>query len=337
MIIGLTGKNASGKGEVGSYLKERGFIFYSLSDVLRAELKKSNKAATRDNLTWLGNELRNEFGPSVLADKILDWIEDDRHYVIDSFRNPEEVIAFRRTKDFVLLSIEAAPEKRFERIRSRNREGDAKSLKDFLKHEERESHNADPTKQNLNACAKMANFHVLNNGSVDQLHKTLNKLCKSILMNQPRPGWDEYFMKIAQVVSSRSNCMKRRVAALIVKDGRIISTGYNGTPRGTKNCNQGGCPRCNAFESSGKSLTECYCSHAEENSIVQASYHGIGIKGSTLYTTFSPCLLCTKMIINSGLAEVVFNEAYPLAGNAISLIKEAGIKVRKFSTHPKRT
>lgn len=333
MIIGLTGKNASGKGEVAAYLKERGFAYYSLSDVLRDELKKAKKTLTRDNLIWLGNKLRNEFGPSVLADKILDWIEDDRHYIIDSFRNPEEVIAFRRTKDFVLLSVEATPQKRFERLKSRNRDGDSKSFEEFQKHEEKEASNADPTKQNLDACAKMADHHVANNGTIEVLHKTLNKLCASILMHQPRPGWDDYFMKIARVVASRSNCMKRRVAAVIVKEGRIISTGYNGTPRGTKNCNEGGCPRCNAFNPSGKSLTECYCSHAEENAIVQASYHGIGIKSSTIFTTFSPCLLCTKMIINSGIGEVVYNEAYPLGEDAINLLKEAGVKVRNLSTH----
>lgn len=337
MIIGLTGKNASGKGEVAAYLQERGFLFYSLSDVLRAELKKSGKSQTRDNLVWLGNKLRNEFGPSVLADRILDWIEDDRHYVIDSFRNPEEVIAFRRTKEFALISVDASPQRRFERIKSRGRVGDIKTYREFVDHETREATSADPTKQNLDACAKMADFHVANNGTLKKLHDALNKLCKSILMHQPRPGWDEYFMKIARVVASRSNCMKRKVAAVIVKAGRIISTGYNGTPRGTKNCNEGGCPRCNAFNASGKSLSECFCSHAEENAIVQASYHGIAINGSTIFTTFSPCLICTKMIINSGLSEVVFNEAYPLGQEAISLLKEAGIKVRNLPSHPKHT
>ncbi|MBV9080290.1 MAG: dCMP deaminase family protein, partial [Elusimicrobia bacterium] len=135
------------------------------------------------------------------------------------------------------------------------------------------------------------------------------------------------------VVASRSNCMKRKVAALIVKDGRIISTGYNGTPRGTKNCNEGGCPRCNSFRPSGTDLSECYCSHAEENAIVQASYHGIPIKGSVLYTTFSPCLMCTKMIINSGISEVVYNEAYTLGGEALALLKQPHIRVRRLSTH----
>jgi dCMP deaminase len=333
MIIGLTGKNASGKGEVGNYLAERGFTFYSLSDVLRDELKKRKKTATRDNLTELGNELRDKFGPSVLADKILDKLEDDRHYVIDSFRNPEEVKAFKRTKDFALLSVEASPKVRFQRMHARNRESDARTFEQFLKVENRELANSDPTKQNLTACAALADYHVSNNGTLGAFHTKLNRLFTKILMHRPRPNWDEYFMKIAQVVASRSNCMKRKVAAIIVKDGRIISTGYNGTPRGVKNCNEGGCPRCNAFNVSGKNLSECYCSHAEENAIVQSSYHGISIKQSTLFSTFSPCLLCTKMIINSGINEVVYNTAYPLGEQPLRLLKNAKIKVRNLSTH----
>ena len=112
-------------------------------------------------------------------------------------------------------------------------------------------------------------------------------------------------MDIALVVASRSNCSRRHVAAVIVKDQRIISTGYNGTPRGIKNCDEGGCPRCNSDVPSGHSLGECLCSHAEENSITQAAYHGIAVKDATLYTTYSPCLMCAKMIINAGIKEVV--------------------------------
>lgn len=145
-----------------------------------------------------------------------------------------------------------------------------------------------------------------------------------------RPGWDEYFMEIAKVVALRSNCMKRKVAAVIVKDKRIISTGYNGTPRGVKNCNEGGCPRCNSLAESGTRLEECLCSHGEENAITQAAYHGVSINGSTIYTTFSPCLLCTKMIINSGIKEVVYNVDYPLGGTALRLLKEAKVLVRKL-------
>ncbi|MCX8195414.1 MAG: cytidine/deoxycytidylate deaminase family protein [Candidatus Micrarchaeota archaeon] len=144
-----------------------------------------------------------------------------------------------------------------------------------------------------------------------------------------RPNWDQYFMNIAKVVASRSNCLKRHVAAVIVKDKRIVSTGYNGTPRGIRNCNEGGCPRCKSFAESGTKLEECVCSHGEENAIVQAAYHGISIKDATLYSTFSPCLICTKMIINAGIKEVVYNADYPMSEASLQLLKEAGIIVRQ--------
>ena len=146
-----------------------------------------------------------------------------------------------------------------------------------------------------------------------------------------RPDWDEYFMEIAKVVALRSNCSRRHVAAVIVKDKRIISTGYNGTPRGIKNCNEGGCPRCSGHAPSGTGLEECICSHGEENAIVQAAYHGICVKDATLYTTFSPCLLCAKMIINSGIVEVVYNESYSIDGTARRILGEAGVILRPVS------
>ncbi len=149
--------------------------------------------------------------------------------------------------------------------------------------------------------------------------------------HQERPGWDEYFMQIAQVVALRSNCSRRHVAAVIVKDRRIISTGYNGTPRGIRNCCEGGCPRCSSDTPSGTSLEECLCSHGEENAIVQAAYHGIAVKGATLYTTFSPCLLCAKMIINAGIAEVVYRERYSIDDTARRILTEAGVQLRPLS------
>lgn len=145
-----------------------------------------------------------------------------------------------------------------------------------------------------------------------------------------RPGWDRYFMDIALVAAKRSNCMRRQVAAIIVKDCRIISTGYNGTPRGLKNCYEGGCPRCASDAPSGQNLRECVCSHAEENSIVHAAYHGIATKDATLYTTFSPCLLCTKMIINAGIKEVAYQAKYSLDELPQELLQQAGIKIRSL-------
>ena len=143
-----------------------------------------------------------------------------------------------------------------------------------------------------------------------------------------RPSWDRYFMDIAHVAASRSNCSRRQVAAVVVRDKQIISTGYNGTPRGIKNCSEGGCPRCNSDVPSGQGLHQCLCSHAEENAIVQAAYNGIMLKGATLYTTYSPCLLCAKMIINAGIVEVVYHEHYTIDDVSTALLKEAGVKIR---------
>lgn len=156
-------------------------------------------------------------------------------------------------------------------------------------------------------------------------------------MSEPfvRPSWDKYFMDIAAAVSTRSNCCSRQVGAVIVRDRRILSTGYNGTPRGTKNCSDGGCARCWAKIHgeivSGAKLEDCTCSHGEENAIVQASYHGTSINGGTMYTIFCPCLMCAKMSINAGILRIVYNADYPLNDLAQQLLREAGVSLEKIS------
>ncbi|HVN81979.1 MAG TPA: dCMP deaminase family protein [Terriglobia bacterium] len=162
-----------------------------------------------------------------------------------------------------------------------------------------------------------------------QAEEKVSQLLLQRMRSQARPDWDEYFIRIAQVASMRSNCIKRKVGAVIVRDKRIISTGYNGTPRGTKNCNEGGCPRCNSLAGSGTRLEDCVCSHGEENAITQAAYHGTSVKGGTIYTTFAPCLMCTKMIINSGIQEVVYNVDYPLNEVVFKLFDQAGVRIRQ--------
>ena len=111
-------------------------------------------------------------------------------------------------------------------------------------------------------------------------------------VKDPRPSWDEYFMALANVVASRSNCSRRHVGAVVVKNRHILSTGYNGTPYNVKNCFEGGCPRCSGKTKSGTHLDECLCVHAEQNAICQAAQHGHAIDGATAYVTISPCLTC---------------------------------------------
>jgi len=159
---------------------------------------------------------------------------------------------------------------------------------------------------------------------------------RSLPMGPARPSWDEYFMRIARVVASRSDCVRRQVAAILVKDRRVIGTGYNGTPRGASNCSAGGCERCASDAPSGTRLDECLCLHAEENAILQAAYHGNSVHGAMLYCTASPCLLCTKKIINSGVVEVVYDARYSIDQRSMGLLEECGIVVRRYRPDPRR-
>ena len=329
MIIGLTGKNGSGKTAVSDYLKSRGFEYYSLSDEIREEIRKRGMEISREVLIDVGNELREKFGPGVLAERALRNLETDNNYVVDSIRSPYEVDVLRSRNDFTLLAVEADQATRFKRSLKRGRENAAKTLDQFIREEERELDSDNPANQQLHATHQKADLVITNDGTLDELHRKLDTLLPPLMSRFMRPTWDEYFMSIAKVVAMRSNCMKRKVAAIIVKDMRVVSTGYNGTPRGAKNCNEGGCPRCNGMAESGTALDECLCCHGEENAITQAAYHGTSLKGSTLYTTFAPCLLCTKMIINSGIVEVVYNQEYPLNDKALSLLKECGVVLRQ--------
>ena len=331
MILGISGPNGAGKGEVVAWLQARSFYPLSLSDVVRDELRARGETETRDRMIETGQALRREGGPGVLADRLVAAILPDRNYVIDSIRHPAEVDALRRASPhFRLLWVEAAIATRLERLRARGRGGDPTTLSELEAVEARELGSPDPNAQQLLAVRDRADFTLTNDTTLADLHDATQRVLARCLHFE-RPGWDEYFMSIARVVASRSNCVKRKVGAVIARDRRIVSTGYNGTPRGVKNCNEGGCPRCNTFANEGTRLDECLCSHGEENAITQAAYHGVTVKAATIYTTFCPCLMCTKMIINSGIEEVVYNAEYPLAETSLALLKEAGVKVRKVA------
>src|SRR3972149_2255893 len=131
-----------------------------------------------------------------------------------------------------------------------------------------------------------------------------------------KPTWDEYFIKIAKLVASRGSCLSRQVGPLRAKDKMIISTGYNGTPRGIKNCSEGGCRRCKDRQdgklTAGGKLGECVWVHAEKNALLQAAYNGISVKEGVMYTSLCPCRYCAKHIINAGIKKVYYSEHYKL-------------------------
>ena len=142
-----------------------------------------------------------------------------------------------------------------------------------------------------------------------------------------RPSWDKYFLEIAKLVSKRSTCLRRQVGALVVKERRILTTGYNGTPSGITHCEITGCLREKLKVPSGERHELCRGLHAEQNALLQASLYGVSVKDGLLYCTNQPCLICAKMIINAGIKEIIISEGYP-DKMAKDFFEEAGIKVR---------
>jgi dCMP deaminase len=182
----------------------------------------------------------------------------------------------------------------------------------------------------LSALIERAQLKLLNSTtSISSLHRSLKALN---LTNEARlrPSWDQYFMQLADLAAHRCNCMKRRVGCVIVREKRVISTGYNGTPRGMTNCNEGGCPRCNNASAAGVGHSTCLCLHAEENALLEAGRDRIG-DTSTLYCNTCPCLTCSVKITQVGISEVVYNQGYIVDTQTAKIFAESGVRLRQFS------
>lgn len=148
-------------------------------------------------------------------------------------------------------------------------------------------------------------------------------------VSKKRKTWDEYFIAIARLVSERSTCLRRKVGAILVRDKRILCTGYNGAPHGLPHCEQVGCLRDELKIPAGERIEICRGIHAEQNTLVQAAAFGINVFGATLYCTHSPCITCSKMLINAGIREFVIAGEYP-DDFARSILAEAGVVLRKI-------
>lgn len=153
------------------------------------------------------------------------------------------------------------------------------------------------------------------------------KSLKSKYRPVERPSWDEYFLGIADLVSKRSTCLRRSVGAVLVRDKRILATGYNGAPSKIRHCSEVGCIRKKLNVPSGQRHELCRGLHAEQNAFLQAALHGSSVKDASLYSTTQPCIICAKMIINAGIKEVVIKGDYPDIMSK-DLLREAKVKVR---------
>lgn len=151
----------------------------------------------------------------------------------------------------------------------------------------------------------------------------------SVEDNMDRPDNDTYFMMMAELVSTRSTCLRRKVGAVVVKEKRVLTTGYNGAPKGLRHCEEVGCVRQNQNIETGTRHELCRGVHAEQNAVVQAAYFGISIKGASIYTTCFPCVMCTKILLNAGISEIIYKNDYidPLSKE---ILNETDVIVRKY-------
>jgi dCMP deaminase len=161
---------------------------------------------------------------------------------------------------------------------------------------------------------------------------------EEILMEIIRPDWDTYFMGICYLVSSRSTCLRRKVGAVLVKEKRILATGYNGAPRNLPHCSSDPsspyyCLRMKYKVPSGTKHELCRGLHAEQNALIQAANYGVSTEGSTLYCNVTPCIICAKMLINAGIKEIIFVGNYP-DGLSLEMLQETDIKLKKIDFSP---
>ena len=334
MIIGVTGMYCSGKDTVAEFLEKKGFKHFSLSDLIREELERRGMAITRDNLIRVGNELRDNFGHGILGERALIKMKGEKgDFVITSIRHPAEAKELMKAGKFFLVEAKAPLKTRFRRIKLRNRENDPKTIEDLKEKEKQECQTEGPGQQ-LSNVIKMAQVVIMNDSTEKKLNAKLAKVLKDLqkkaakLPDYVRPSWDDYFMNLVFEIGKRGTCDRGRAGCVIVKNKRIVATGYVGSPAGVPHCDEIGHELKTAVHDDGSQSKHCVrTTHAEQNAICMAAKYGISIEGSTLYCKMEPCYICAKMIINTGIKRVVCDMRYHRSEETRRIFKQAGIPI----------
>ena len=264
------------------------------------------------------------------VDALLDFVTKRwrEHWVLTDIWDDVTLEILCRRPFFMLISVDAPISRRFNRFSSRCRKRNLAppSLPTFIAWNDLNLY----ARQGIAFISSQAQLHILNDlDTVQSFHEALSTL-QIVSSTRLRPAWDAYFMTLASLAAQRSNCMKRRVGCVLINNNRVISTGYNGTPRNIRNCNEGGCARCNNGPGAGTGLSTCLCLHAEENALLEAGRERIR-DGSVLYCDTCPCLTCSVKITQVGISEVVFSQSYNMDKETAAIFSEAGVKLRQFS------
>ncbi|KAH8696977.1 cytidine deaminase-like protein [Phaeosphaeriaceae sp. PMI808] len=330
MLIGLCGGICAGKSSIASYLVEE-HNFTRIYLARTAPTPAVEKSASNAHVPSYEDGPPDKQYVFSDIDSLLDYVtlRWRERWVTTDIWDDKVVDALLRRPFFLLVSVDAPVSVRWKRFNDRcvAKQLTPPTLEDFVL--QNDEHLFAPG-TGLSALFQRAQLKLLNsNTSLSSLHDAIGSLN---LTNEARlrPSWDQYFMQLADLAAHRSNCMKRRVGCVIVREKRVVSTGYNGTPRGMTNCNQGGCPRCNAAAKGGTDLSTCLCLHAEENALLEAGRDRIG-GSATLYCNTCPCLTCSVKITQVGISEVVYNQGYMVDTLTAKIFEESGVRLRQFS------
>ncbi|EPS31272.1 Deoxycytidylate deaminase [Penicillium oxalicum] len=339
MLIGLCGGICAGKHAIAEYLiQQEGFQLLEVAS--QADTAITDKPSDHQ-LLLQASGTRGDHGLHALktpsefifetAEALLNFVTKrwQEKWVTTDIADGRTLDRFLLRPFFLLVSVDAPVSLRWKRFseRCRQRQLDPPDLERFVLWNDRHLYEKDIGRVYLTDRAQVRLFN--SSSSFEELHealKTLNLADEQRL----RPNWDQYFMQLASLAAQRSNCMKRRVGCVLVRERRVISTGYNGTPRHLPNCNEGGCPRCNRGDGGGVGLSTCLCLHAEENALLEAGRERIR-EGAILYCDTCPCLTCTVKITQVGISEVVYSQGYNMDKDSAAILEAAGVKLRQFS------
>lgn len=326
LIIGITGYIGAGKDIVVNYLVKQGFTHISLSDILRRDLTVVGEEITRGSLQEIGRRMRKEYGSGVLAKRALAETIGEKNCVISGIGTVAEVNVLRQQEDFHLWFINAPLKTRYARVKLRAREGEAHTFAHFKKTEEKEKKGGGKGYREFEKTKKVAESIINNNSSITALYTKVEAALHKI--RNTRGNWNNYFLGIMQAVRERGTCDRGRTGCVVVKDNRILTTGYVGSPSRLPHCSEVGHLIQEVVKDNGSISKHCIRTiHAEQNAICQAARAGIALEGATMYCYLEPCFTCAKMIINTGIQKVIAQKAYHSSQHSREAFKQAGIKL----------
>jgi len=331
MIVGITGTNSAGKGNLVRALTERGFKHYSVRRFL-----EEKGAKNRPQLARLANRLRKKHGPSYIVETLYKRARRaKKDAVIESIRNPGEVAALRNLGEFYLIAVNAPVKKRFIRAKKRGSATDDVSFEEFKEQEEQEMRSDDPTKQNISFCMSNADYLFwADYVNAEEARKNFMFGKEAFLNLFPKgkrrpPSFNELYMRKAFEASDRSKCIRRHVGAVISRGEITISDGYNGPVRNAPHCTDVGCKREQLGVPSGQRQEICRGAHAEQNGIINAGRNNTNVIGATIHSTTYPCSFCARAIVNSGIEKVIYVGDYAddISGE---ILEEGGVEIAPY-------